>query len=268
MADLHAFAELKLETEKPATESDDRPAGLPVPAGPIEATEHDYDAMVELVERQLMVFLMISCDDRSVLLEDDPSECYQDEHKLLYFTQTSLLNSLNERGERYGGLEPGDKGLVLSVRMLRQILFQLGLAESVLNVPKVMGKAIRVWKTTRDSWRHSAGNIHLTAADQDLGGPSYLSDPEWVLYAEGYLQNTGKPYAMWESLRTGAVVWQETEDKKTPFQIRWAKANKAARLLPKDQYDAWLTQRGAGAALAELEGALNGFTALPAPDKP
>ena len=152
--------------------------------------------------------------------------------------------------------------------MLRQILFQLGLGEHILNVPKVKGRATRVWKTTRDSWRHSAGNVHLTAADQDYGGQDYLGDPEWVLFAKGRLQNTGKPYVMWESLRTGAVVIEGTEDKKTPLQIRWTKANKAARLLPKDQYAAWLTQRGAGAALAELEGALNGFRALPAPDKP
>ena len=59
--------------------------------------EHDYDDMVELMERYLKVELMISTDDRTVLLEDDPTEVYQDDDKLLYFTQTSLLNSFNGR---------------------------------------------------------------------------------------------------------------------------------------------------------------------------
>ncbi len=258
--DLHKLAQSELEAEKPATESDDKPAGLPVPAGPIEAMEHDRDTMAELVERHLMVFLMITTDDRAVLLEDDPTEVYQDDNKLLYFRQADLLNSFNGRAERMASwghgheLEPGDEGLVLGVRMLRQILFELGLAEHVM---KVEGRATRVWKTTRDSWRHPAGNPHLTKADMDAG--RYAGDPDWILS----IPSAG----VWENMRTGVtrIPFVEPEQDKTPLQIRWEKANKKARLQPKDKYETWLTQRDNGAPLEELEAALNGFKALPPP---
>ncbi len=254
--DLHALAQEELGAEKPAPENDDRPAGLPVRAGPIEAMEGDYDGMVELVERQLMVFLMITTDDQAVLLEDDPTEVYQDDDKLLYFTQTSLLNSFNGRAERmasYGyELEPGDIGLVLGVRMSRQILFQLGLAEHVL---KVGGKATRVWKTTRDSWKHPAGNPHLKKVEAH----PLAAYPDWVCLSE--------KYDAWKNLRTGFLhIGYWFADNRQPKEIRWDNMVKEALLLPKDQYAAWLARHGAGAPLEELEGMAKGFEALPPPD--
>ncbi len=208
----------------------------------------------------------VSSDDRAVLSEDNPTECYQDDEGLLYFTQASLLNSFNGRAERmasYGyELEPGDIGLVLSERMSRQILFQLGLAEHVL---KVGGKATRVWKTTKGKWVRPEARIHITQAalgkrPNDLMGGQLESTnvDEIVSSPDGdfFVDIRSGRWVKW----TKELAAKHKGKWNSPLAQRWRRVHKdALSELVGDDYKSWYQACVSGVYVDALELMLDGM---------
>ena len=113
-------------------------------------------------------------DDKSLLVQGDGNAVYEDDAGLMYFQQHAILNDFNGRVEF--PLPPDDEGLLLSTRMLREILSRLGLAEHVL---KVDGKSTWVWKRTVDRWPHPEGHRRLVQAD--LAGPTESTNVDEIV---------------------------------------------------------------------------------------
>ena len=85
------------------------------------------------------------------------------------FTFHGLLNCFNAREA-----DEGDSGLLLSERMLREILqVHFGIGQHIL---KVDGKATRLWKTSVDKWPR-AERVHFSK--EYLDGAWDHGPPEW-----------------------------------------------------------------------------------------
>ena len=246
MADLHAFAELKLEAEKPAPESDDRPAGLPVPAGGQEAMEGDRDGMQALMKDFLTSYLYWTHDDKLLLVQDDGDAVFEDDTGLMYFQQHAILNNFNARVEF--PLPPDDEGLLLSTRMLREILARLGVAEHVL---KVDGTSVRVWKTTVDRWPHPEGHRRLTQADT-ANASQFLNDDELVLSPDGkhFIDIRSGRWFDW----TKELAAKHEGKWSDPLSQRWHRVRMdALSELDKDEYKVWVAACASGQSVAALE---------------
>ncbi len=158
-----------------------------VPTQMREALPIEMDKMTALLEQFMPIHTMITTEDRSCLLDDDPTEVYGDGKGSIWFTFHGLLNCFNMRKEHErlakewcpnAPEDPrfsDDEGLLISDAMLREILqVRFGIGQHIL---KVDGKATRLWRTSRDRWPVSGGGIHHTK--EYLEGSCDNGPPEW-----------------------------------------------------------------------------------------